>query len=144
MALANSSSGHARRRARRLRRKMRIALTALGCMVLSFTILSIAEYNGPSYAAVHLRPIVSTPPPPTADEPQKAIAKVEKRPPLLEIATTESPQSANALVGRTSIDAAWVLLGLGLSAILAMNALLIDHLRRTYARGPRRPRSQHS
>lgn len=132
-----SSQHIARLRALKVQRLARVILTMVVCTALSFSILTIAEYNGPSYAATNFKPIVSAPTADASKQPDTAVAKIANRP-LVEIATTESADSANALVGRTSIDAAWILLGIGLSAILALNAMLIDHLRRRYARSTRR------
>lgn len=127
----------ARLRALKVRRLARVALTLVISTTLSFSILTAVEYNGPSYAATNFKPIVAAPVAEAGQQADTAAAKIANRP-LVEIATTESADSANALVGRTSIDAAWILLGIGLSAILALNAMLIDHLRRRYARSTSR------
>jgi hypothetical protein len=70
----------------------------------------------------------------------KAIAESDVRP-VVEIATTSSPANADAVYHRTSAQAAWLLILLGLSAAAALNMALLRHLRQAYA-SPRRRGSQ--
>lgn len=70
---------------------------------------------------------------------QKAIASAGDRPDAVEIATTSSPNSPNAVYGRTSIQAAWILLMLSVSGIVALNMALYRHMRTAYS--PRRRRN---
>lgn len=81
-------------------------------------------------------------PPVTAYQPQFAMATGPAEPaiaeagerPLVEIATTASPMSADAVYKRTSAWAAWLLLSLALSLAIGFNAAVIRHVRRVYAR----------
>lgn len=66
----------------------------------------------------------------------KAIGQSDVRP-VIEIATTSSPANADAVYRRTSFQAAWVLLMLGLSLVAALNMALFRHMRNAYA-SPRR------
>jgi hypothetical protein len=61
-------------------------------------------------------------------------------PPIIEIATTSSPSDPNAVFRRTSHGAAWILLGLSFSLLVAFNLSIFRHLRHVYAspRGRRR------
>lgn len=70
---------------------------------------------------------------------KKAIASAGDRATAIEIATTSSAYNADAVYGRTSIQAAWVLLMLSLSAIIALNMALYRHMRTAYT--PRRRRN---
>lgn len=94
---------------------------------------------GPSSASPQL-------PPPTASYAmsatpvlQKAIASAGDQHAAIEIATTSSADSANAVYGRTSVQAAWILLLLSTSAIIALNLALYRHMRTAYT--PRRRRN---
>lgn len=85
-------------------------------------------------------------PPPTASYAmiatpvmQKAIASAGDRHAAIEIATTSSANNPNAVYGRTSIQAAWMLLLLSTSAIIALNLALYRHMRSAYT--PRRRRN---
>ena len=70
----------------------------------------------------------------------RAIADSDVRP-VVEIATTSSPANADAVYHRTSAQAAWALVLLGLSVAAALNMALYRHLREAYA-SPRRRGSQ--
>ena len=70
---------------------------------------------------------------------QKAIASAGDRHAAIEIATTSSANNPNAVYGRTSIQAAWMLLLLSTSAIIALNLALYRHMRSAYT--PRRRRN---
>jgi cell division septation protein DedD len=67
----------------------------------------------------------------------KALGDAETRP-VVEIATTSSPANADAVYHRTSVQAAWALLLLGLSIAAALNMALLRHLRQAYATPKRR------
>ena len=58
--------------------------------------------------------------------------------PLIEIATTSSPANADAVYRRTSASAAWGLLGIAISMLVALNVSIFRHLRRAYASPKRR------
>ena len=53
--------------------------------------------------------------------------------PLVEIATTSSVTNSDAVFRRTSLNAAWGLLGVALSILAVLNLAIFSHLRRTYA-----------
>jgi hypothetical protein len=53
--------------------------------------------------------------------------------PIIEIATTSSDWDPNAVFRRTSGTAAWSLLGLSFSLLVALNLSFFRHLRRVYA-----------
>jgi hypothetical protein len=69
----------------------------------------------------------------------KALGTTDTRP-VVEIATTSSPANADAVYHRTSVQAAWALVLLGLSIAAALNMALLRHLRQAYA-SPQRRRS---
>ena len=70
----------------------------------------------------------------------KAIGELNERP-VVEIATTSSAASPDAVYRRTSVQAAWGLLMLALSVVAALNMALFRHLRQAYA-DPRRRNSK--
>lgn len=49
------------------------------------------------------------------------------------IATTRSPLDSQAVIGRTSAGTAWILLGLALSVLAALDMAIVRHLRLLYA-----------
>lgn len=53
--------------------------------------------------------------------------------PLVEIATTSSVTSPDAVFRRTSASAAWGLLGVAFSILAVLNLAIFSHLRRAYA-----------
>lgn len=53
--------------------------------------------------------------------------------PIIEIATTASATSPDAVFRRTSTAAAWVLLSFAFSLVAALNLAFIRHMRRAYA-----------
>lgn len=57
--------------------------------------------------------------------------------PLIEIATTTSPSSSDAVFRRTSATAAKSLLGAALFLVAALNLCIVSHLKRVYVK-PRR------
>ena len=54
-------------------------------------------------------------------------------PPIIEIATTASATSPDAVYRRTSTAAAWLLLSFAFSLVAALNLAFIRHMRRAYA-----------
>jgi hypothetical protein len=70
----------------------------------------------------------------------KAIGEQNDQP-VIEIATTSSPASPDAVYRRTSVQAAWGLLMLALSVVAALNLALYRHFRHAYA-DPRRRNSK--
>jgi len=71
---------------------------------------------------------------------QQAVAHSDFRP-VVEIATTSSPDNPDAVFRRTSALAASILLMASLSIVIAFNMALFRHMRRAYA--PRRRRNSH-
>lgn len=97
-----------------------------------FALLSLtglACSSGPSKAGPHIPPTISAMAMPPAV--QKAIGPSDFRP-VVEIATTSSPSNPDAVYRRTSIHAAWTLLMLSLSVIVALNLALYRHMRTAY------------
>jgi hypothetical protein len=70
----------------------------------------------------------------------KAVGEQDVRP-VIEIATTSSPANADAVYRRTSEQAAWALLMIGLSLVVALNMALFRHMKAAYT-PPRRRNSQ--
>jgi len=60
--------------------------------------------------------------------------------PIVEIATTNSSYSPDAVYRRTSATAAWVLLSLAFSVVAAFNLAFFRHMRRAYR--PSRTRNE--
>lgn len=54
-------------------------------------------------------------------------------PPIIEIATTSSALAPDAVYRRTSLTAAWLLLSLAFSVVMALNLALFRHMRTAYA-----------
>ncbi|MEZ5899941.1 MAG: hypothetical protein AB7S74_11810 [Hyphomicrobium sp.] len=54
---------------------------------------------------------------------------------IVEIATTSSPESPDAVYRRTSFSAAWILLSFAFSILVAFNLAFLRHMRRAYAKG---------
>jgi hypothetical protein len=132
----DSDRAGARAKARRvlLRPMIDAALVfALLCMVgmTIGTAPSSASPNvpGPTTYQMTLSPAVA-----------KALASDQDVRPVIEIATTSSLQSPDAVFRRTSAQAAWALLMIALSVVAALNLALFRHMRQAYA-APRR-RSQ--
>lgn len=73
----------------------------------------------------------------------KAVASSASQP-VIEIATTSSPANADAVYRRTSFQAAWGLLMIGLSLVVALNMALYRHLRQAYAVPQRREKAPES
>lgn len=59
--------------------------------------------------------------------------------PLVEIATTSSPNNPDAVYRRTSEQAAWSLLAIAFSLAVALNLAVFRHLRQAYAHPRRSP-----
>ncbi len=60
--------------------------------------------------------------------------------PIVEIATTSSPEAPDAVYRRTSFSAAWVLLSFAFSILVAFNLAFLRHMRRAYAKDRSRER----
>ena len=58
--------------------------------------------------------------------------------PIVEIATTSSDSSPDAVFRRTSVRAAWGLFGTAFCALLVLNIIFFSHLRREYRPKKRR------
>jgi hypothetical protein len=126
------------RRARRRHGFWHLSMASISASIAAFAILALSTTSAPTLANGGLRHVAAAHQ--LAPRPgHLAVARDEKRP-LVEIATTRSATSSNALFGRTSVDAAWVLLGFGLALILSINIFMIGHLRRTYARPAAQPK----
>jgi hypothetical protein len=122
-SLGGANSRRSRRRWLRLRPAIDAA-AALGLFVLiSLTIASAPTSANPQIPA-HATQFTMTVP---------AIANSSDTPSVVEIATT-NPQSADAVFRRTSSTAAWALLSLGFSIMIAFNMAVFRHMRRAYAR----------
>ncbi len=67
----------------------------------------------------------------------KALADQDVRP-VIEIATTSSTKNADAVFHRTSAQAAWALLMIALSIVVALNLALFRHMRQAYTPARRR------
>lgn len=67
-----------------------------------------------------------------------ALAEAGVRP-LVEIATTSSPNNPDAVYRRTSEQAAWSLLAIAFSLAVALNLAVFRHLRQAYAHPRRTP-----
>lgn len=63
-----------------------------------------------------------------------AVAGASDTPAIVEIATTSSPQAPDAIYRRTSSGAAWLLLCLTFSLLIAFNLAMLRHMRRVYVR----------
>jgi hypothetical protein len=115
----------------------RLTLIAVASTALAFATLAAMTSNDTSAANASSSPVASAHD--IAPKPAHVAAPNYVRP-LVEIATTASTHDSKALFGRTSRDAGWVLLGLGLSVLISLNWLLVAHLDRAYARPARRTR----
>ncbi|MBR2537373.1 MAG: hypothetical protein IKE66_14985 [Hyphomicrobium sp.] len=102
-------------------------------------ILSLSLGIGPTSASPQMPPPTASYAMTAAPVMQKATTSAGDRHAPIEIATTSSANSANAVYGRTSIQAAWILLLLSTSAIIALNLALYRHIRTAYT--PRRRRN---
>lgn len=122
-SLGSAKSWKARKRWLRLRPAIDAA-AALGLfMLISLTVASAPTSANPQIPA-HATQFSLTMP---------AVATGADTPPVVEIATT-NPQAADAVFRRTSSTAAWALLSLGFSIMIAFNMAVLRHTRRAYAR----------
>ena len=122
--------------ARKRWQTIRPAADALLALAM-FVCVSALVGTGPTSANPHLPAAqihaVST----TA---QAALATSSDEPTIVEIATTTSPQAPDAIYGRTSATAAWLLLSLAFSLVIAFNMAILRHMLRAYAPKSGRPR----
>lgn len=104
--------------------------------LLLFALVSVTFGTAPTSANPH------SPPPHVYNisPAQVALATGNDEPTIVEIATTTSPQAPDAIYGRTSATAAWLLLSLAFSLIFAFNLAILRHMRRVYAPKSGRPR----
>ena len=131
------SNQTSRLRARMRRLAMRPAADAILALAL-FVCASIMVGVGPTSANPHIPAagyVHSFSPAAKA-----AIASTEDEPTIVEIATAASPQAPDAVYGRTSATAAWLLLSLAFSLVIAFNMAILRHMRRAYAPKSARPR----
>jgi hypothetical protein len=70
---------------------------------------------------------------------QPALGLSTDVPAMVEIATTSSSQAPDAVYRRTSATAAWLLLSLAFSLLIAFNMAILRHMRRAYAPKCSRP-----
>ena len=114
---------------------IRPALDAIGVFAI-LCILCLSIGTAPSSASPNA-PRTSTFQSTAAPMTMKAVGEADVQP-VVEIATTSSPANPDAVYRRTSAQAAWTLLMIGLSITAALNLALLRHLRGAYAqpRGP--------
>ncbi|MEQ1651348.1 MAG: hypothetical protein ABL897_02560 [Hyphomicrobium sp.] len=111
-------------------------LLDVGLVFSVLCILGLALGTGPSSASPNVPTIngyqlsISRPV-------SKAIADQDVRT-VIEIATTSSPNNPDAVFRRTSAQAAWALLMIGLSVVVALNMALFRHMRQAYTPPKRR------
>lgn len=108
--------------------------------VAIFSILCLVGMScgsAPSSASPHIPASTASYAMSAASTAQKAVAHSDFRP-VVEIATTSSPDNPDAVFRRTSAHTAWALLMASLSVIIALNLALFRHMRRAYARPRRR------
>lgn len=124
-------------RASRRWQSARPAADALAALAL-FTLVTVTFGAGPTSANPHI---------PAAQlhvqthGAQRALGSSDDVPALVEIATTSSPHAADAVYRRTSESAAWLLLSLAFSLMIAFNMAILRHMRRAYAPKSGRSRS---
>ena len=132
MAASGIKKRHSQARASRRRHRLRRPFLDAAGTALLFVMLTSVGTSAPVKAypfAVAAGGIERS----MTSHTMKAIA--EDRPaPIIEIATTSSPRNPDAVFRRTSSTTAWVLLGLSLSLLTALNLSIIRHLRRVYVR----------
>jgi hypothetical protein len=122
-------------RARRRWQAVRPAADALAALAL-FTLVTVTIGAGPTSAnphipAAHLRM--------QTHAAQPALGLSTDVPAMVEIATTSSSQAPDAVYRRTSATAAWLLLSLAFSLLIAFNMAILRHMRRAYAPKCSRP-----
>lgn len=125
--IKRNSQARASRRRHRLRRPFRDAAGAALLFVMLTSVGTSAPVKAYPFAvAAGIERTITS-------HTMKALA--EDRPaPIIEIATTSSPHNPDAVFRRTSSTTAWVLLGLSLSLLTALNLSIIRHLRRVYVK----------
>lgn len=114
---------------------LRPALDALGALAV-FTMVSVVLVSHPSAAS----PSVASPrtvglvmlESPNATLIQNAVVDDDDNAPIVQIATTVSSNSSDAVYRRTSADAAWGLLAIAFSLLAALNLAFFRHLRKVY------------
>lgn len=116
---------------------MRPAADALATWVV-FAVITMSVACGPLWAKPNLTNIAQVQSAAAAPIALKAAGDSNPAP-LIEIATTQSANSPNAVYRRTSAGAAWLLLSAAVSLLVALNLALFRHLRHAYA-GPARRR----
>jgi len=133
MAASEIADRHLPTRARRQKRRRRLIrpfLDAAGAALL-FVMLTGVGASAPVKACA-FSGAFSAMERPLAPHAVKALGEAGP-PPIIEIATTSSSRSPDAIFRRTSSTAAWGLLGLSLSLLAALNLSFFRHLRRVYA-----------
>lgn len=116
--------------ARRRWMHLRPAVDALAALAF-FTVVTCMAGSAPTaanprlppHAGIHFSPMAKT-----------AVGDATEAPAIVEIATTSSPQAADAVYRRTSTTAAWLLLSFAFSLMIAFNLAVLRHMRRAYAR----------
>lgn len=110
---------------------LRPALDAIGALAV-FTLVSATVVSHPSAASPRT---VGTVMVETANATliQNAVVAEDDNAPVVQIATTSSSKSSDAVYRRTSTDAAWGLLAVAFSLLAALNLAFFRHLRRVYA-----------
>jgi hypothetical protein len=128
----HGQTGESRQRTRLL--FVRPAVDAIAALAL-FMLATMTLASAPTAANPHLAGAA----PQFTSTVTPAIADAGDRP-IVEIATTSSPQAADAVYRRTSSSAAWVLLSLAFSILVAFNLAFLRHMRQAYAHPRNRPR----
>lgn len=118
------------------RRPVIDALTAFS----AFAVVASCLAAQPLAASPFFAPSALSLPAPNGS-PIAAVARDEAAP-VVQIATTASSNSSNAIFRRTSDQAATMLLAVSFSLLAALNLAFFRHLRRVYVRPQRRQRVQ--
>jgi hypothetical protein len=126
-----------RARAKTRNTLIRPALDAIAVFTI-LCVLCLSIGAAPSSAGPNV-PRTSTVQAAAAPLAMKALGDANARP-VVEIATTSSPENPDAVYLRTSAQAAWTLLMIGLSITAALNMALLRHLRQAYAQPRSHPR----
>jgi hypothetical protein len=117
---------------------MRPAADAFAALAL-FVCVSIMAGAGPTSANPHV--LAAGQVHSFSPAAQAAIASSDDEASIVEIATTSSSRAPDAIYGRTSATAAWLLLSLAFSLLIAFNMAILRHMRRAYA--PKAGRTRH-
>lgn len=126
MALLSKTAS---RRARRRWLSVRPAVDAAAALAF-FTLVGMMAGSVPTSANPHMAGHAGH----ASTTVSMAIANAADVPTIVEIATTASPNAADAVYRRTSTTAAWVLLSFAFSLVIAFNLAVLRHMRRAYAR----------